>query len=182
MKNTLAIAMLAAASVPMAAHAESYYVGAGIGSVDQNLSIDKFGSVSDRDVGFKLFTGYNFDKNFGIEAGYTDFGKAEFVRRGEKNRARSFYAAGTATLPLGEKFALTAKLGIAKNRSKLIIRGEGDQTEKKADALLGVGATYAFTKTISAFVEYENYGNIMKPAGNNSLKATVVSTGMRFSF
>jgi OOP family OmpA-OmpF porin len=172
--------MLTAAAIPMAAHAESTYVGAGIGAAEQVLSIST-GTYKDTAVAAKLFTGYNFDKNFGIEAGFTHFGKAETSGNLGGSRARSFYAAGTVTLPLGEKFALTGKLGIAKNRTEQIQVGEGDDKKKKADALLGVGATYAVTKTIAAFVEYENYGTVAK-GSNGSLKATVLSTGMRFSF
>jgi OOP family OmpA-OmpF porin len=179
-KNKLALAMLAAAAVPMAAQAENNYVGAGIGAAEQVLAITE-GTYKDKDVAFKIFTGVNFDKNFGIEAGYTDFGKAETGGKLSGSRARSFYAAGTVTLPLGEKFAITSKLGVAKNRTKQIAFGEGDDKKKKTDALLGVGATYAVTKNIAAFVEYENYGTVAK-GKNGSLKATILSTGMRFSF
>ncbi|MDM5178079.1 outer membrane beta-barrel protein [Massilia sp. DJPM01] len=180
MKNTLAIAMLAAAAAPMAAHAESTYVGAGVGAAEQVLSI-KTGTYKDTAAGVKLFTGFNFDKHFGVEAGFTHFGKAETGGKLSGSRARSFYAAGTVTLPLGEKWALTGKLGIAKNRTMQLVVGDGDDKQKKTDALLGVGATFAVTKTIAAFVEYENYGTVAK-GNNGSLKATVLSTGMRFSF
>ncbi|NHZ64382.1 outer membrane beta-barrel protein [Massilia genomosp. 1] len=181
MKNKLALALLAAAAVPMAAHAEGSYVGAGIGRAEQKVAINNFGTYKDTDVGVKVFGGFNFDKNFGVEAGYTDFGKIEYGNTGTGTKGRSFYAAGTATLPLGEKFALTGKLGVAKNRAKLQMRG-GDVKDQKTDALIGVGATYAVTKNIAAYVEFENYGNIAQPAGGGSLKVTVLSTGMRFSF
>lgn len=180
MKNTLAIAVLAAAAAPLAAQAESSYVGAGIGAAEQVLAITE-GTYKDTDVAFKLFTGHNFDKNFGVEAGYTDFGKAETGGKMSGSRARSFYAAATVTLPLGEKFAITGKLGLAKNRTKQVAVGEGDDKKKKSDALLGIGATFAFTKNMAAFVEYENYGTVAK-GQNGSLKATILSTGMRFSF
>lgn len=180
MKNKLVIALLAAAA-PLAAHAEGSYVGAGLGYAEQKVAINNFGTYDDNDLGVKVFTGFNFDKNFGVEAGYTHFGKIEFGNTGTGTEGRSFYAAGTATLPLGEKFALTGKLGIAKNRSKLKMRS-GDMKDEKTDALIGVGATYAVTKNIAAYVEFENYGNIAQPAGGGSLKVTVLSTGMRFSF
>ncbi|RSZ60144.1 outer membrane beta-barrel protein [Massilia atriviolacea] len=181
MKNTLAIAMLAAATVPMAAHAEGSYVGAGLGYAEHKIAINKFGTYKDNDLAVKVFTGHNFDKNFGIEAGYADLGEIESVNAGLSAKGRSFYVAGTATLPLGEKFALTGKLGIAKNRSKFNMP-DGDVKHKKTDALISVGATYAITKTIGAFVEFENYGNMGQPSGGASLKVRVLSTGMRFSF
>ncbi|ATQ76565.1 hypothetical protein CR152_20135 [Massilia violaceinigra] len=180
MKNKLAIAMLAAATAPMAAQAESSYVGVGIGAAEQVLSITE-GTYKDHDLAAKVFTGYKFDKNFGVEAGFTHFGTAETGGKRSGSRARSYFAAGTLTLPLGEKFAITGKLGIAKNRTMQLLVGEGDDKQKKTDALLGVGATYAVTKTIAAFVEYENYGAVAK-GKNGSLKATILSTGMRFSF
>ncbi|WP_166876984.1 outer membrane beta-barrel protein [Massilia mucilaginosa] len=181
MKNKLVIALLAAAA-PLAAHAEGYYAGAGLGYAEQKINIDKFGDFKEGDVAYKVFTGHNFDKNFGIEAGYTDFGTAEYANKSVGSKARSFYAAGTATLPLGDKFALTAKLGIAKNRAKVVRPGEGDVKDKKTDALIGIGGTLKLTPTITAFIEYENYGNVMQPAKIASIKATVLSTGLRFSF
>jgi OOP family OmpA-OmpF porin len=181
-KNTFALAVIAAAALPVAAQAETAYVGAGLGSAQQTASIKDFGTVKERDLAVKVFTGYNFDENFGVEAGFSDFGKAEFNSRGDGNKARSFYAAGTATLPLAERWALTGKLGIAKNRSKVVVRGEGDIKDKKTDALIGIGATFAVTKQISAFLEYENYGNVGKPVNGSSLKVAVLSTGIRFSF
>lgn len=182
MKNTLAIAVLAAAAAPMAAHAQGSYVGAGLGYAEQKVSIDTFGHFKESDLALKVFTGFNFDKNFGIEAGFTDLGTAEYANGRVGSKARSFYVAGTATLPLSEKFALTAKLGVAKNRAKVVRHGFGDEKDKKTDTLIGVGGTLKITQTISAFIEYENYGNMMKPASIGSIKAAVVSTGMRFSF
>lgn len=181
MKNTLALALLAAASLPLAAHAEGSYVGAGVGRSEHKVAINSFGTYKDNDVAVKVFTGYNFDKNFGIEAGYADLGKIDLGDTGMNVKGRSFYAAGTATLPLGEKFSLTGKLGIAKNRARLNLKS-GDIKDTKTDALLSVSAAYEVTKNLAAFVEIENYGNMAQPAGGGSLKVKVISTGMRFSF
>ncbi|WP_167079696.1 porin family protein [Massilia aquatica] len=181
MKNTLALALLAVASLPLAAHAEGSYIGGGVGRAEHKVAVNSIGSYKDSDVAIKIFTGYNFDKNFGIEAGYSDLGEIEAGNTGISVKGRSFYAAGTATLALNEKLSLTGKLGVAKNRARMNLPG-GDLKDTKTDTLLSVSAAYEVTKNLAAYVEIENYGNMAQPKGGGSLKVKVISTGLRFSF
>ncbi len=55
------------------------YVGGSIGQSDADL--DRAGTIScdNKDTGFKVFGGYMFHPNFGIELAYADLGKATAV-------------------------------------------------------------------------------------------------------
>src|ERR1700756_4380070 len=59
----------------------SAYIGAGI--VGSRYSFDVPGATSNDDhsgnkASGKLFAGYNFDKTFAVEGGYTDFGSQSY--------------------------------------------------------------------------------------------------------
>src|SRR3954471_8968815 len=52
-----------------------WLVGGSIGQSKNNLSCPAGSSCDDSDTAFRVFGGYNFNKNFGAELGYADLGK-----------------------------------------------------------------------------------------------------------
>jgi OOP family OmpA-OmpF porin len=99
----------------MAAQADTqpgFYAGAGIGSTKVG---DDFSGVDDSDTGFKIFGGYNFNANWGIEGTYFDFGEAS-VSAGNSSASvgvTGLSAAAVGRLPVSDMFAVYAKLGFA---------------------------------------------------------------------
>ena len=179
------VTVVTALAIPFAAHAEGSYVGVNVGSAKQKYSVQG-NSGSARDTAAKIYGGYNFDKNFGIEAGYADFGTASksFPNGTVSAQSRAFYVAGTATAPINDQFAVFAKLGVTANRSKISATSNGfsgNTTKNNTDVIIGVGASYALTSQLSAVAEYENFGKVAKDNGNN-VKAEMVSVGLRYQF
>lgn len=90
------LALVALALAPLAALADSgFYIGAGLGGATTEADIDTNtfpipdlpSSIDEDDNAYKLFAGYRFDLpvvDFGIEAGYVDFGEAEVPLVGEE--------------------------------------------------------------------------------------------------
>ena len=78
--GTLVLAGITAANIPLAAATdEGWYGGAGIGQSRAKINEAKIntqmgGNASinsdDTDIGYKLFGGWKFHKNFALEAGY----------------------------------------------------------------------------------------------------------------
>ena len=70
----------------------------------------------------KVFGGYRFNENFGLEAGYAALGSfSESVTVGgasvkQDGKARSIFGAATGRLPLGESFALHGRLGLSSGK------------------------------------------------------------------
>lgn len=183
MKKNILMALIAAAAIaPVAAQAESY-IGANVGRSDQKLSLPDFGSVTEHATAFKLYGGYQFNANFGIEGGYVDMGKAEITAAGATAGANphSLYVAATGTMPLAERFALTGKAGFARHRTTLSATGSQDDKLSNTALMLGVGTSYAITPTMLAVVEYEHFGKVIDENDGN-LKANVLSVGLRFKF
>lgn len=183
MKKLALIAVVAALAVPFAAQADGSYLGVNVGSAKQKVSVNG-NSGSARDTAAKVYGGYNFDKNFGVEAGYADFGNAQkTLADGTSFNAKShaFYFAGTATAPINDQFAVFAKLGVTANRSKLSSSSGGNTTKNNTDAMIGVGASYAINNQLSAVAEYENFGKVAKGNGGD-IKAEMYSVGLRYKF
>lgn len=190
MTKTLLSALLASAFVLSAsAHAAGAYIGANAGSVEHKASIDGE-SGKESKAAFKLYGGYGFNENFGIETGYVHMGKvSDSASFGGDNaalsyRARAFYIAGTAALPLSQQFSLFAKAGVTANRGKIRASLNGDSesiSRSNTTAMFGVGAEYSFTKNMSVVAEYENFGKVIDENEGNT-KAQMISVGLRYKF
>lgn len=186
MKTKFIAALIGAAvAFPFAAQAEGIYVGGNVGRAEQKLSVEGE-SFKDSSVGYKLYTGYEFNNTFGIEGGFTDLRKAEKTAYGVRGevKTRNFYVAGTATLPLNEQFNLFAKAGFARNRVTVDVSAanEHDSVRKnRTSPLLGIGASYKLDKNLSLVAEFEHYGKVAKEDGD-SVKANLLSVGVRYKF
>ena len=184
MKKNILFALIAAAAIaPVAAQAADTYVGADVGRGNQKLTVEGVGSLKDNATAFKVYGGYEFNANFGIEAGYADLGKSSVGGNGMTITANphSLYLAATGTMPLAERFALTGKIGVAKTRTDVTATGASDDHTNQTSLMFGVGTSYAVTPTVMAVVEYENFGKVIDQDGVN-LKANTLSVGVRFKF
>jgi OOP family OmpA-OmpF porin len=72
-------------------------------------------SVDDEDVFFSIGGGYNFNKMFAVEAGYTDLGEAEISVPGFYTATIStdgFYFGPRLTLELSPQFEAYGRIGL----------------------------------------------------------------------
>lgn len=181
MKKIIGAILAAAALSPVLAQAQQSYVGVNVGTAEQKGELGIFSGEED-DTAFKLYGGYQFNANFGVELGHAWLGKAEFPLSGTvlTTKPRALYVAGTATLPLNAQFSLFGKLGVTHNRVKYETFGLSGRTDSTNRALAGIGAAYAFTPTVSGVIEFEHYGKMNDDGG--SIKARFLSAGIRASF
>jgi len=135
------------------------YVGIGVAAADNPL-VDAY------KAGFKLFGGYDFDQNWGLEAGYTRFGNADFSNSGNgqavsgHTRGSNSYVAGKYTLPINERFSAYGKLGVGYTERHLNSTAGVSAGYKGSDNGLyaGLGLKYKLTEKVSLNAEYEHYG------------------------
>jgi OOP family OmpA-OmpF porin len=191
MKQQLLVAALGMALVaPLAAHAEGGYVGVNVGSAEQKASVDNMGSESKSKTGYKLYGGYDFTKNFGVEAGYVDFAKIESSDGSVSSSLHptAVYVAATGILPLNEQFSLFGKVGVSMNHTKATVSNgvaSANGSDDRTTALIGVGAAYNVSKNLAVVAEYEDFGKVLKvsDAGiEGNLKVTMFSLGLRYKF
>src|SRR5436190_11859535 len=97
------------------AQADGGYIGVGVGEANTKIDdIPGFTVVSrdEKDTAYKIFGGFEFNKNFGVEVGYVDFGEIHNVYSSGGTSVRAdadghgFYTALTGTLPLSDQFAI----------------------------------------------------------------------------
>jgi OOP family OmpA-OmpF porin len=189
MKKMLFATILGAALVvPFAAQAAGGYVGGGFGQSTYDVD-DAGATTTSRDEsgsGFKLYGGYEFDQNWGVEVGYANLGKLKNVYNvlgtnvTRSAKSYSVYVAGTGTLPLNEQFSLFGKLGLATNHISVDGSAGGftvSESGSKSGMMFGVGAAYNVTKNVAVTLEYENFGKVAEDT-----KAQMWTVGARYKF
>lgn len=185
MKQALLVAVLGMAlSAPVVAYADGAYVGVNAGRTDQKVRAADGDTAKDTTTGYKLYGGYDFSKNFGVEGGYMDSGNGKAVFSDGAfvtGKTTSLYVAVTGTLSLSEQFSLFAKLGVATNRAKLHNAAGYYFDDRTTSPLLGMGASYALSKNVALVIEYEDFGKTVK-IDNEYVKTNLLSIGARYKF
>lgn len=181
MKKNILIALLGAAlAIPFSAQAAGGYVGVNFGQSRHDFDDAGLRALSrdEKDNAWKIYGGFEFNKTWGVEVGYADFGNLRNTYTvGTLNaKSRGVYTAGTVTLPLGEHFSLFGKLGVTANHSSAS-GPAGSVSGNQGSLMGGVGAAFNITKNIAVAVEYENFGKVAEDA-----KVEMVSVGVRYKF
>lgn len=159
MKKLLMAGALSAAFIAAPAAAE-LYVGGGVGKSDTDSSENSW----------KVYGGYQFTPTWGAELGYTDLGKY----RGAE--VESWSLAGTATLPLADRWSLFGKLGFARNNAEFM------GAEQKSSTLAGVGIGYSLNQNLGLRVEYEDYGKLANTGVGTNDKGSNLGVSLKYSF
>jgi OOP family OmpA-OmpF porin len=176
-----------------AAHAEDMkpYVGVGAVSSEHKYNLANDTSNGDRksnEWGGKIYGGLQLDKTWGVEAGYTDFGKSSYdysvagVNGHIDSKSKSFYVAGKGSLPVNDQFSVFGKLGLAHNKND--VNGTGlaaavNGDDSKTGVYAAVGGEYAINQKVALTAEYEHYG---KNDIDQGRRKGAFSLGARFSF
>ena len=160
--SALAALGLMAATAAQADTQPGFYAGAGIGSTtigDDDLDDTGF---DDSDTGFKVFGGYTFNQNFGVEVSYFDFGEgsAEAGNSSVSVGVTGLAASAVGRLPINDMFAVFGKLGFASYDVDLDFSnvpgfGNGHLSDSDSDMIYGVGGALSFGGNFEARLEYE---------------------------
>ena len=206
--RTLGLTALVMVASPCAlADDTGWYGGAGVGQsraviddsrITSGLLSDGFSttSISDdnRDTGYKLFGGYQFNPNFALEGGYYDLGRFGFnantVPAGALNgniRVTGLNLDAVGFLPFTEKLAGFGRVGLNYADARDSFNGSGlvdvtnpDPSKKSLNYKFGVGLQYAFTESLAMRVEAERY-RIDDAVGNKG-DVDLVSVGLIYRF
>lgn len=144
-------------------------------------------SCDEKDTSYRLAGGYNFNKNFGAEISYTDYGNATASATGVSASvdATAFQIVGTGALPLGNQFSLTAKAGLASvdvGASATVLGLSATASASNTNFVWGIGAQYDVTPSIGIRVNYEDLGTVGDNATIGTAKLSNISAGVVFKF
>lgn len=183
MKKNLLIALIAAASIaPVAANAQAYLGATGGVAHQKATSAGDSVALKDHDTSFEFFGGYQFHKNFGLQAGYVVLNKLRIDSDPVFTIApNTVYLASTVSYPINKQFAITGKLGVASTRTTFNASKMKTREFRNNTAVVGFGLTYVLTPEITAVAEYENFGRVVNQDGAK-LKADNLAVGFRVNF
>jgi OOP family OmpA-OmpF porin len=209
MKKLVHISLLASAVLvgfPSIAAAQ-FYIGANVGQNNADFNRGHYASgvagitesQDEKDTAFKLYGGFDINKNFAIEAGYADLGSPEYrySATGISGQARieqsAIFVAAKGTLPITQQFGIFGKLGLTRNKAEL--NGSTNsaavnsavgfplaRTKTKSRALIGIGAEYNFSNKVSLRAEYEDFGKFGDGNTTGETKARLLSIGVTYKF
>ncbi len=184
----LGLAALAVIASPLVVAGDSgLYVGANVGQsraeiddarITNNLLGSGFTSASithedreDRDTGYKLFVGYQFNRNFALEGGYFDLGEFSYtattVPTGTLNgkiKLKGVNLDVVGILPITARFAAFGRVGVNYAEAKNYVSGTGavnvlnpDPSKRDTNYKFGLGLQYALTESLAMRAEAERY-------------------------
>lgn len=151
-------------------------------------------SVDGSDTGYKLQLGYMFNRNWGIEGGWVDLGRARYNANftgGTTNaeiRTSGFNLNGIYAWPVAERVSLFAKAGALYADNKTSASGSGPGATSvfgtngwRWGVNLGIGAMYEFTSNFALRGEIERYD--LGDANTTGRGHTaLLSAGLKYSF
>ncbi|MDE1947813.1 MAG: outer membrane beta-barrel protein [Burkholderiales bacterium] len=126
---------------------------------------------NNRGAGFALFAGYEASPHWGLEAGVFDLGSMEFtsVLADQEAIQGQYRAYGAnldlvATLPLGNRFSATGRIGVQYARTRESFAGNGavaamnpTSHSNRWGTKFGVGLQYAVNPSFSIRAQFERY-------------------------
>ncbi len=158
----LLMASLLLPALPAAAQSTPFYIGGGAGLSSIDLCGDPAlagaTSCDDEDTGFKIFGGYNFNQNFGVELGWVDLGEISVSGPGGTATAEAdgFQAAAVGILPINPQFSIFGKLGVYMWDAEVNAPGIS-ASDDGTDLMFGVGGAFHFTPQLSIRAEWERF-------------------------
>lgn len=147
------------------------YLGFSLGQSDIDDEITAglitSGSVDGKDTAWKIFGGYMFHPNFGVEAAYIDLGEVTYSGEffgspvtGGKVEVSGFNISALGNYPVSEQFSVFGKIGlfIWDAEASDITGGAPFSTkEDGTDISFGLGVGYNFTRNLGIRAEWERF-------------------------
>ncbi|CAN5688472.1 porin OmpA [soil metagenome] len=128
-------------------------------------------SLDERDTAFKLFGGYQFNRNWALEAGYFNLGKFGYTSTTSpagtlhgQIKLQGFNLDVVGTLPLSERFSAIGRVGVQVADARDSFSGTGavqvlspNPSKRDTNYKLGIGLQYAFSPSLLVRAEAERY-------------------------
>jgi OOP family OmpA-OmpF porin len=177
------------------------YVGANIGRTTSNFdnapgttppAALTLTGEDDRERGVKVYGGWQFHRNFAVEAGVYDLGRFDYSYGAPggtisgNTRYRGLNLDLVGIVPFSDRFSGFARVGGTYTwaRSNVgttgVFTGGGSRRERDADWKYGVGLEYAFTPSWALRAEWERY-HLEDPARGRG-RVDMASIGVVYRF
>ena len=207
-RRALGLLALSALVTPLVqAEAPNWYIGGNAGGTAATIDDARIASSllssgltttsisdRDRDSGYRLYAGYQFNRYWALEGGYFDLGKfgytANTVPLGSLTgdiRLKGLNLDLVGTLPLSDRFSLLGRVGANYADANDTFTSTGavrvtnpNPTKRDTNYKFGLGVQYAFNDALALRVEAERY-RINDAVGNNG-HVDMATIGLVYSF
>ena len=183
------------------------YIGTSLGATRAHFNNDSINSslagqgftASSRtednsSTGYKLFGGYQLNRNFAVEGGYFDLGRFNYGFNttppgtfSSDTRVRGLNLDLVGLLPLTEQFAVFGRVGAAYAQTRANFTRTGalplsgaSSSSKDTNLKVGLGLQYAITEALAVRAELERY-RINDPVRNRGY-IDMASVGLVYRF
>jgi OOP family OmpA-OmpF porin len=175
--STLCAALLSmsVSSGALAAEENGFTIGVNYGQTEAKKYCDNIANCDDSDNGPRIEIGYDFNKNWGVELGYTSFG-TEFdldTSEGEGSarvtqKANAITLSAIGSVPVNEWFGVFARLGYARydTNNNGSIDGVRVDDENGNSPYWGAGVKFTLSEQFALRVEYQNYRDLSNRNGS----------------
>lgn len=170
-KQQLAMVMGVALLAPVAAMAQGWYAGGGLGDTD----LEELGNS---DTSFKLFGGYRFSDRLALEAAYTDYG--DFSEGPVRAEAEALSLSAVGSLPLNSQWSLFARGGLARTSTD-VRAGSFHDSDDDFSLAVAFGASWLVAPRVELRAEYELVDNVSFGGADDSDIETIgIGAAYRF--
>ncbi len=145
-------------------------------------------------TGYKLFGGYQLNRNFAVEGGYFDLGKSSYTFNttpvgtfNGQTRVRGLNLDLVGMLPVTDRFSVLGRIGAAYAQSRANFSSTGavaanttNPRRNDTNLKVGLGMQYAITEALAVRAELERY-RINDPVRNRG-HIDMASVGLIYRF
>ena len=159
-RDSLSNALLAALTVLLAANLASADEGFSVGASAARASVEAKGlgqTVTGDADGSRIFGSYMFTRRFGIEAGYSDFGRPDdnTIAPNFEVESNSYDLYAVGVKPVSEKLDMFGKLGLVHSYTEIEVDETVSASTDSTDLALGFGAEYNVSERFAVRSEFE---------------------------
>jgi len=165
-----ALFSMSLAPAAMAAEENGFTLGLDYGRTEARKYCDNIADCNNTDKGPKIEVGYDFNKNFGIELGYTSFGTLfdsndNSLSVSQKSNAVTLSLLGT--VPINDWFGVYGRVGYARydTNNSGSIAGVAVKDESGNTPMWGAGVKFTLNEQFALRLEYQNYADLSDMPG-----------------
>jgi OOP family OmpA-OmpF porin len=174
-----------------------WYIGASFGQAQADVDCSGTTACDDKDSSWKIFGGYQINRNFAVELGYSDLGAVtastpSFMlfplvvpAASLKIEAKAWELVAIGSVPLADRFSVFGKAGLYRADTDTHVdfgaAGSTTESDSNTDLTFGVGLRYDFSPNFGVRAEYQFYSAVAAGFGEES-DVDVMSVGLVWRF
>jgi|SRR6266850_4337429 len=163
-RSLIAVAGLTAAALAAPASAQmslsSAYIGGSLGQSKFKVDCGGVTTCDTKDTAFRIFGGYQVNRNFAAELGWAKLGKAHFADSGGSAdlEASAFDLSALGAFPLGSQFSVFGRLGFY--LSKAEFSGDATGSKNSNGITWGFGGQFDLNRNLGLRAEWQRYNKV----------------------